>query len=69
MLGYQQATTDIKYTYFQNDELKTKELTLTNNNHFIGELSGALKLAIIKLHAAINYSGPLTVAAGICIEI
>ncbi len=69
ILGYQQATTDIKYTYLQNDELKTKELKLTNKNHFIGELSGALKLSIIKLHAAINYSGPLTIAAGLCIEI
>lgn len=64
MLGYQQSSTNIRYTFDQGDQIKNINITLNNKNKFIAELSAAAKLWILIFHGAISYSGPVTISAG-----
>lgn len=68
MLGYQDAKTDLSYTYTKEEEVKMKELKIGIDNHFVAELSASLKLWILNIHGAINYSGPVTGALGLSLD-
>jgi hypothetical protein len=65
MLGYQTSQTAIRYDFTQNEELKHAKVDLTNENHFIAELSASLKLSIFHLQAGLGYSGPVTFSGAI----
>ncbi len=68
MLGYQDATTDLTYSYLQDDQQKTKNISLGIENHFVAELSASLKLWLLNIHGAFNYSGPLTGSIGLSLD-
>ena len=68
MGAYQLGTSKIVYDYKDGDEMKTRELSIDNKQNIAVELSGSLKLAIFLVHAAIQYSGPVSAAAGVGIQ-
>jgi len=65
MLGYQILNGKINYTYSEGTASEPISLNLKNDIPYMAEISLGLKLGFVIIHAAANYSGPITGAAGI----
>ena len=65
MLGYQILNGKINYTYVEGNTSEPIELNLKNDVPYMAEISMGVKLGVVIIHAAANYSGPVAGAAGI----
>lgn len=65
MLGYQILNGKINYTYVDGTTSEQIALNLKNDVPYMAEISLGVKLGVLIIHAAANYSGPVTGAAGI----
>jgi hypothetical protein len=65
ILGYQNSSTRIKYSFNSGDEVKNIDLTLKNKNKVIAEVAAAIRILIFNIHGSVSYSGPITWSLGL----
>lgn len=68
-LAYQTSKTKFQYSFNEENNQKTYTVDVKGKYPVLVELSAALKLWLVNLHAAVSYNGPVTVSLGLGIKL